>query len=121
MGGRLLLPLVRLKVFAWEAALHSPSNSRLALRAERFRAAPPREGWPKGTRPQRLLTVRLLEGDPNAFLHLTTYLRDRLVLPSNSGDAFITSLPLRAILNCTGPTSVSTRTSSRSRQARFNS
>lgn len=86
-GGRLLLPLVRLKVFAWEAALHSPSNSRLALRAERFRAAPPREGWPKGTRPQRLLTVRLLEGDPNAFLHLTTYLRDRLVLPSNSGDA----------------------------------
>jgi CHAD domain-containing protein len=86
-GGRLLLPLVRLRVFAWEARLQSPSGSTLGLRTERFTAAPPRGGWPKGPWLQGLLTVRLLEGDPDAFLHLATYLRDRLGLPEASGDA----------------------------------
>jgi CHAD domain-containing protein len=85
--GRLLFPLVRLKVSAWEARLQSPSGSTLALRAERFTAALPWGGWPKGALPHRLLTVRLLAGEPEAFLHLSTYLRDRLGLPAGSGDA----------------------------------
>jgi CHAD domain-containing protein len=58
----------------------------LALRTERFTAAPPREGWPKGAWPHGLLTVRLLDGSPEALLHLATYLRDRLGLPTGSGD-----------------------------------
>ena len=59
----------------------------LALRVERFVAAPPWESWPKGAWPHGLLTVRLLEGDPDAFLHFATYLRDRLGLPAGGGDA----------------------------------
>ncbi len=86
-GGRLLFPLVRLRVFAWETRLQSPSGSTLALRAERFTAAPPRGGWPKGPWTQGLLTLRFLDGDPDAFLHLATYLRDRLGLAEASGDA----------------------------------
>ena len=86
-SGRLLLPLVRLRMHAWEARLRSPSGGSLALRVERFTAAPPRESWPKGVTPQSLLTIRLLEGNPDAFLHLATYLRDRLGFPVGSGDA----------------------------------
>ncbi|HSB67951.1 MAG TPA: CHAD domain-containing protein [Candidatus Methylomirabilis sp.] len=85
-AGRLLLPLVRLKVYAWEARLQSPSDGTLALRVERFIAGPPREAWPAGAERQRLLTVRLLDGNPDALLHLVTYLRDRLNLPPASGD-----------------------------------
>jgi len=58
-----------------------------SLRAERILAAPPWENWPKGSWPHGLLAVRLVEGDPDAFLHLATYLRDRLGLPAGSGDA----------------------------------
>ena len=47
-GGRLFLPLVRLRVFAWETRLQSPSGSVLALRTERFTAAPPRGPGRKG-------------------------------------------------------------------------
>lgn len=86
-GGRLLFPLVRLKVNAWDARLQSPSKDTLLLRVERFIAAQPRESWPKGGQPQSLLSVRQLDGNPDAFLHLTTYLRDRLGLPAISGDA----------------------------------
>jgi CHAD domain-containing protein len=86
-GGRLLFPLVRLRMHAWEAPLQSPSGGSLALRVERFTAAPPRESLPKGVTPQSLLTIRLLEGNPDAFLHLATYLRDRLGFPVGSGDA----------------------------------
>ena len=85
-GGRLFFPLVRLRVFAWETRLQSPSGSVLALRTERFTAASPREGWPKGAWPHGLLTIRLLDGSPEALLHLATYLRDRLGLPAGSGD-----------------------------------
>ena len=84
---RLLFPLVRLRVFAWEAVLQSPSEGTLALLVERFIAVPPQGSWPKGVWPHSLLTVRLIEGNPDAFLHLTTYLRDRLGLPASSGDA----------------------------------
>ena len=86
-GGRLLFPLVRLRIFAQDLSLEGPSASRFSLRAERFLAAPPWEGLPKGEWPHGLLTVRLLEGDPDAFLHLTTYVRDRLGLPTACGDA----------------------------------
>jgi CHAD domain-containing protein len=86
-GERLLFPLVRLRVFAWEVALRSPSGSTLALRMERFAAAPPGEAWQKSAQSQRLLAVRLLDGDPDSFLHLSTYLRDRLGLFPNSDDA----------------------------------
>jgi CHAD domain-containing protein len=85
-GGRLLLPLVRLKGSAWDAHLQDPSGSRLALRAERFRAAPPLASWPTDGPPQGLLSIRLLEGNREAFLHLATYLRDRLNLPASPGD-----------------------------------
>ena len=40
-GGRLLLPLVHLRVRAWRTRLRSPSGSTLSLCAERFTAAPP--------------------------------------------------------------------------------
>jgi CHAD domain-containing protein len=86
-GSRLLFPLVRLRVFAQDTYLQGPSASRFSLRVERFLAAPPWEGWPKGGWPHGLLTVRLLDGNPDAFLHFTTYLRDRLGLPAGSGDA----------------------------------
>ena len=39
-----------------------------------------------------LLTVRLLDGSPEAHLHLATYLRDRLGLPAGSGDLCRTGL-----------------------------
>lgn len=91
-GGRLLIPLVRLRVYAWEARVQSPSEGTLALRAERFIASPPRQGWSRDARQQRLLTVRLLAGNPDALLHLVTYLRDRLGLPASSGDACHTAL-----------------------------
>ena len=84
---RLLFPLVRLRVFAWQAALQSPSEGALALLAERFSAALPQGSWPKGVWPHSLLTVRLIEGNPDALLHLTTYLRDRLGLPASPVDA----------------------------------
>jgi CHAD domain-containing protein len=86
-GGRLLFPLVRLRLHAWEARLQSPSGGSLVLRAERFTAAPPQESLPKGVRLQSLLTIRLVEGNPDAFLHLATYVRDRLGFPVDSGDA----------------------------------
>ncbi|HSB77841.1 MAG TPA: CHAD domain-containing protein [Candidatus Methylomirabilis sp.] len=81
-----LLALVRLRVHASETSLQSPSGVKLALRTERFTAAPPSQGWPKGAEPQSLLAVRLLEGNPDGFLHLATYLRDRLGLPASAGD-----------------------------------
>jgi CHAD domain-containing protein len=86
-GNRLLFPLVRLRVFAQDASLQGPSASRFSVRVERFVATPPWERWPKGAWPHGLLTVRLLEGGPDAFLHFTTYLRDRLGLPAAAGDA----------------------------------
>ncbi len=86
-GGRLLLPLVRLRGRTWETCLQDPSGSRLAIRVERFTAAPPWASGSNEAQPQSLLTVRLLEGNPNALLHLTTYLRDRLNLPASPGDA----------------------------------
>jgi len=85
-GTRLLFPLVRLKVFTQEVALQGPSASRFSVRVERFLAAPPWGGWPKGAWPHGLLTVRLLDGDPDAFLHFATYLRDRLGLSAGAGD-----------------------------------
>jgi len=91
-SGRLLIPLVRLRVFDWAIRLQSQSGSALQLRAERFAAAPPGEAWPKGSWSHGLLTVRLLEGDPGEFLHITTYLRDRLGLPGRTGDACGTAL-----------------------------
>ena len=86
-AGRLLFPLVRLRVFGWTTHVRGPSGSVLSLRVERFAAAPPREAWPKGSSPHGLLSVRLLEGDPAEFLHIVTYLRDRLGLPTGAGDA----------------------------------
>ncbi len=86
-GNRLLLPLVRLRVFVQEISLEGPSAARFQLRAERFLAAPPRGTWPKGPWRHGLLLAGLLEGAPDAFLHLVTYLRDRLGLPTAPGDA----------------------------------
>ena len=85
--GRLLLPLVRLRSLLSDARVQSPSGIVLAFRAERFIAAPPREGWPKGARSNGLLTVRLVEGDADAFLRVITDLRDRLGLSAAAGDA----------------------------------
>jgi CHAD domain-containing protein len=86
-GDRLLLPLVRLRLYTWEVRLQGPEGSALSLSAERFTAAQPAQAWPTGPWPHGLLTLRLLEGDPDASLHLTAYLRDRLGLPETSGDA----------------------------------
>jgi CHAD domain-containing protein len=86
-GNRLLFPLVRLRVFVQEMPLQGPSAARFRLRAERFLAAPPRGAWPKGPWRHGLLLAGLLEGTPDAFLHLATYLRDRLGLSTVSGDA----------------------------------
>jgi CHAD domain-containing protein len=86
-AGRLLFPLVRLRVFDWTTHVHGPAGSALRLRVERFTAAPPREAWPKGSWPHGRLSVRLLDGDPAEFLHIVTYLRDRLGLPAGAGDA----------------------------------
>jgi CHAD domain-containing protein len=86
-GDRLLLPLIRLRLFTWEVRLQGPEGSALSLSVERFTTARPAQAWPKGPWPHGLLTLRLLEGDPDAALHLTTYLRDRLGLPGTSGDA----------------------------------
>ena len=86
-SGRLLLPLVRLRVSAWTTRLRSPSGGILALRAERFTAAPPGEPWPKAARPCGVLSVRWLEGDQAAVADLGAHLRDRLELPDASGDA----------------------------------
>ena len=85
--GRLLLPVVRLRSLVSDARVQSPSGIVLAFRAERFIAAPPREGWPKGARSIGLLTVRLVEGDADAFLRVITDLRDRLGLSAAAGDA----------------------------------
>lgn len=85
--GRLLFPLVRLRVFDWAVLLHGQSGSALRLRVQRFASAPPGEEWPKGAWPHGLLTIQHLEGEPGEFLHITTYLRDRLHLPAGSGDA----------------------------------
>jgi len=91
-GGRLLFPLVRLKVVAQTVRLQSPSGSRLSLRAERAVAAAPWDGLPKGPWPLGLLSIRFLEGNPDALLHLATYARDRLGLPLGSGDLCRTAL-----------------------------
>ncbi len=94
-GGRLLLPFVRLRLYTWDARLQDPSGNTLALRAERFRAALPREAWPRKRGLQGLLSVRPLAGNPDAFLHLTTYLRDRLNLPVSPDDTY--QLALRTL------------------------
>ena len=86
-SGRLMLPLVRLRVSAWTTRLRSPSGSILAVRAERFTAAPPGESWSKDAGPVGLLTVRWLEGNQVVIADLSTHLRDRLDLPDASGDA----------------------------------
>ena len=91
-GGRLLFPLVRLRVSAHDVRLQSPAGDALALHAERFSAAPPSGDWSTKTPPQGRLSVRFLEGDPDALLHLTTYLRDRLTLPVTVGDACAAAL-----------------------------
>jgi len=91
-GTRLLFPLVRLRVFAQETLLEGPSAAKFSLRAERILAAPPWESLPRGPWPHHLLTVRLREGSPDAFLHLATYLRDRLGLPAAGGDACAVAL-----------------------------
>ncbi|HWT78771.1 MAG TPA: CHAD domain-containing protein, partial [Candidatus Methylomirabilis sp.] len=85
-GRRLLFPLVRVRVSSQEARLKSPAGDGLVLRVERFIAAPPGGDGSKQTQPQGILTVRFLGGNSNAFLHLATYLRDRLNLPASSGD-----------------------------------
>ena len=69
-----------------DARVHSPSGIVLAFRAERFVAAPPREGWPKGSRSIGILTVRLVEGDADVFLRVIPDLRDRLRLSEAAGD-----------------------------------
>ena len=86
-SGRLILPLVRLRVSAWTTRLRSPSGSVLALRAERFTAAPPGESWSKAAGPFGLLTIRWLEGDQEADADLGAQLRDHLELPAARGDA----------------------------------
>lgn len=86
-GTRLLVPLVRLRVFQQVAPLAGPSAAKFSLRVERILAAPPWESLPQGPWPHGLLTVRLLEGHPDAFLHFATYLRDRLGLAAAAGDA----------------------------------
>ena len=43
-GGRLLLPLIRLRVSARDVSLQSPAGDALALHAERFSAIPPSGG-----------------------------------------------------------------------------
>jgi CHAD domain-containing protein len=86
-GGRRLIPLIRLKVVAWDASLRDPSGDTVALRIERVLAAPPRGRWPKGVWPHGLLTIRLLDGPSDALLHLAAYLRDRLGLVPAGGDA----------------------------------
>jgi CHAD domain-containing protein len=85
-GGRLLLPLVRLRSLVSDTRVQSPSGTVLAFRAERVIAAPPRGGWPKGARSVGLLTVRLVEGDADTFLRTITDLRDRLGLSAAAGD-----------------------------------
>ena len=85
-AGRLLFPWLKLQVSAWHVRLQSPSGDRFELRGERFAAAAPRAPWSPGAR-HGLLRVRLIEGDPGAFLRLTTFLRERLELASESGDA----------------------------------
>ena len=84
--GRLLLPLVWLRSLVSATRVQSSSGAAFSFRAERFIAAPPREGWPKGARSIGLLTVRLVEGDADAFLQLLTVLRDRLGLSAAAGD-----------------------------------
>lgn len=84
--GRLLFPLVRLKVCAQRVDAQDPSGNRLTLQAERAVATPSRGTWPKGPWPLGLLSIRFLEGNPDALLHLATYLRDRLGLPAESAD-----------------------------------
>src|SRR5512139_176225 len=96
--GRQLFPVVRLRVFTQDTQLEGPSPSRFALRLERFLAASPWEEWPQGPWPHGLLSVRLLEGEPDAFLHLTTYLRDRLGLLAAPGDACRTALHALGLL-----------------------
>lgn len=86
-SGRLLLPLVRLRVSAWTTRLRNASGGILALRAERFAAAPPGEPWPKAARPCGFLSVHWLEGDEEAVADLGVHLRDHLDLPDASGDA----------------------------------
>jgi CHAD domain-containing protein len=85
-AGRLLFPLVRLKVYAQTVRLEGPAESRLSLRAERSVATPAWDEWPKGSWPLGLLTLGFLEGNPDALLHLATYLRDRLTLSPTHGD-----------------------------------
>jgi CHAD domain-containing protein len=92
VSGRLLFPLVRLKVVAQTVRLQSPSGSRLSLRAERSVAAAPWDDLPKGPWPLGVLSIRFLEGNPDALLHLATYARDRLGLPPGSGDLCRTAL-----------------------------
>jgi CHAD domain-containing protein len=87
VGGRCLIPLLRLKVVAWDTSLRDPSGDIVALRIERFLAAPPRGRWPKGVWPHGLLTIRPLEGPSDALLHLAAYLRDRVGLLPTEGDA----------------------------------
>ena len=84
--GRLLLPLVRLRSLVSATPVQSSSGAAFLFRAERFIAAPPREGWPKGARSVGLLTVRLVGGDADAFLRVITDVRDRLGLSAAAGD-----------------------------------
>jgi CHAD domain-containing protein len=55
-------------------------------------AAPPEKGWPDGPWPLGLLTIRVLEGNPDSVLHLATYTRDRLGLSPETGDLCRTAL-----------------------------
>lgn len=85
--GRLLLPLVRLRLSTSRAALGGPAGARFELRWESFSAAPPRGEAPARKPRMTLLTVRLAAGEPNELLHLSTYLRDRLGLLPERRDA----------------------------------
>jgi CHAD domain-containing protein len=79
--------LVRLRSLVSATRVQNSSGAAFSFRAERFIAAPPREGWPKGARSVGLLTVRFVEGDADAFLQIITDLRDRLGLSAAAGDA----------------------------------
>jgi CHAD domain-containing protein len=86
-GGRVLFPVLTLRLSWSQAALTAPGGGRIQLRCEALRAAVPPFG-PKA-RPTReiLLTAQLSEGDTEEADYLAVYLRDRLGLTSTSLDA----------------------------------
>jgi CHAD domain-containing protein len=91
-NGRLLFPLVRLKVCADAARLQGPSGNWLSIRAERAVATTGWQEWPQGPWPLGLVTIRVLDDNPDPLLHLATYLRDRLGLWPGLGDLCRTAL-----------------------------